>query len=326
MKILAVDDDPIILELLSQFIGELGQHNLTTVTSGAEALEAVRTARVGKYDCFLFDVQMPAMDGIELTSEIRKLSDYKATPIIMLTAMSDKQYIDAAFSAGSTDYITKPFEFLDLKGRLSLAESLVQARQSRTRKVFSAQAISEPSDTQQAATSFELLDPILIYDVDNVIENVAMENYISQLSRTAVFASTVFAFTIRKVEEHHRGMSRFEFSSLVSDVAEIISDTLCGNQFLMTYAGNGTFVCVTESGWRPDTSALMDAINLSLSRTELYDNQGQQLYVRVSVGKAVRLVWQSKENVMEAFAAAHRSAEEASAAYDRRLNDFWSTG
>jgi CheY-like chemotaxis protein len=140
MKILAVDDDPIILELLSQFIGEFGQHNLTTVTSGAEALEAVRAARVAKYDCFLFDIQMPEMDGIELTSEIRKLSDYKATPIIMLTAMSDKQYIDAAFSAGSTDYITKPFEFLDLKGRLSLAESLVQARQSRTRKVFAAQA------------------------------------------------------------------------------------------------------------------------------------------------------------------------------------------
>ena len=283
-------------------------------------------ARVAKYDCFLFDIQMPEMDGIELTSEIRKLSDYKAAPIIMLTAMSDKQYIDAAFSAGSTDYITKPFEFLDLKGRLSLAENQVQARQLRTRKVFAAQAISRTSDTQQAATSFKLYDPIPIYEVDNVIECVAMENYISQLSRTALFASTVFAFTIRKVEEHYQGMSRFEFSSLISDVAEVISDTLCGHQFLMTYAGNGTFVCVTESGWRPDTSALMDAINLSLSRTELYDNHGQQLYVRVSVGKAIRLIWQSKENVMEAVSVAHRSAEEASAAHDRRLNDFWSTG
>ena len=325
MRILAVDDDPIILELLSQFVEIVGDHELTTALSGPEALELVGASGSAPFDCFLFDIQMPEMDGIVLTQAIRNSASYADTPILMLTAMSDKRYVDAAFSAGATDYVTKPFEVSELKARLSLVEGLVTARQSRTKKIFATQALSAASQPNVPAESLELYEPISIYDVDNVIEYMAMENYIAQLSRSALFGSTTFAFAIRKVEEHHKVMSAFEFFSLVSDVAEIISDTLAGHQFLMSYAGSGTFVCVTESGWRPDTTALMDAINLSLSRTELYDNSGQQLYVRVSAGEAVRLIWKSENSVMEAVAAAHISAETASASHERALNDFWLT-
>tara|TARA_R110002074_G_scaffold143102_3_gene289882 strand:+ start:5513 stop:6502 length:990 start_codon:yes stop_codon:yes gene_type:complete len=323
MRILAVDDDPIILELLSQFVDVVGNHELTTALSGPEALEVVRSSRSAPFDCFLFDIQMPKMDGIELTKAIRDSTRYADTPILMLTAMSDKRYVDAAFAAGATDYVTKPFEVSELKARLGLVEGLVQARQSRTKKIFATQAISASSHPNVPAEGLELYEPISIYDVDNVIEYMAMGNYVAQLSRSALFGSTTFAFTVRKIEEHHQSMSAFEFFSLVSDVAEVISDTLVGHQFLMSYAGSGTFVCVTESGWRPDMPALMDAINLSLSRTELYDNAGQQLYVRVSAGEAIRLIWKSENSVMEAVAAAHISAEAASASHERALKDFW---
>jgi len=325
MKILAVDDDPIILELLSQFVELVGDHELTTVLSGPEALERVSASGSVPFDCFLFDIQMPVMDGIKLTQAIRSSARYADTPILMLTAMSDKRYVDAAFSAGATDYVTKPFEVSELKARLGLVEGLVKARQSRTKKIFATKALSAAPQPNAPVETLELYEPISIYDVDNVIEYMAMENYVAQLSRSALFGSTTFAFTIRKVEEHHQAMSAFEFYSLVSDVAEVISDTLVGHQFLMSYVGSGTFVCVTESGWRPDVTSLMDAINLSLSRTELYDNSGQQLYVRVSAGEAVRLIWKSENSVMEAIAAAHMSAEAASVSHERALNDLWLT-
>jgi CheY-like chemotaxis protein len=325
MRILAVDDDPIILELLSQFIEVVGNHELTTALSGPEALDLVDASRGAPFECFLFDIQMPQMDGIELCQAIRNTTQYADTPILMLTAMADKRYVDAAFAAGATDYVTKPFEVSELKARLGLVEGLVKARQSRTKKIFAAQSLSAASQPNTPAENLELYEPISIYDVDNVIEYMAMENYVAQLSRSALFGSTTFAFTIRKVEEHHKAMSAFEFYSLVSDVAEVISDTLAGHQFLMSYAGNGTFVCVTESGWRPDVASLMDSINLSLSRTELYDNSGQQLYVRVSAGEAVRLVWKSENSVMEAVATAHMSAEAASVSHERALHDFWLT-
>ncbi|MCX7566487.1 response regulator [Sulfitobacter sp. F26169L] len=323
MKILAVDDDPIILELLSQFVDVVGGHQLVTAPSGNHALDLVYAQEGAAFDCFLFDIQMPEMDGIELTQKIRSMKNFVDTPILMLTAMSDKRYIDAAFSAGATDYVTKPFEVAELKARLQLVNDLVTTRRIKTDKIFAVQSPITPAVQTNSGSVIELHDPISIYDVENVIEYPALENYVRQLARGSLFGSATFAFTIRKIEEHHHLMSSAEFSFLISDVAEVISDTLAGLQFLMSYAGSGTFVCVTESGWRPNMAVLMDAVNLSLSRTELYDNSGQQLFVRVSAGEAMRMIWKCENTVMEAISAAYMSAEEASAAHERSMNDLW---
>ncbi|MEW9919241.1 PleD family two-component system response regulator [Marimonas sp. MJW-29] len=320
MQILAVDDDPIILELLKQFMVAVGGHSLSVALSGAEALEMINAENAPRFDCFLFDIQMPGMDGIELTRRMRETARYADTPVLMLTAMADKRYVDNAFAAGATDYVTKPFEVSELKARIGLVEGLVAARQSRTKKIFAAQAMPEQPNT------VELFEPISIYDVDNVIEYMAMQNYVAQLSRSALFGSTTFAFTIREIETYHRTMSAFEFFSLISDVAEVISDTLMGHQFLMSYAGNGTFVCVTESGWRPDVAKLMDAINLSLATTELYDNTGERLHPRVIAGAPERLIWKSGASVMDALATAHASAEAAAVAHMDAQKDFWDMG
>lgn len=325
MKILAVDDDPVILELLTHFVAATGSHTLVTASSGKEALEIMDRVGLRQFDCFLFDIQMPEMDGIELIRAVRDLPRYADTPILMLTAMSEKRYVDAAFSAGAIDYVTKPFEMYELKGRLALVEKLVEARKSRTSKILGVKPISRNGDKQTPPNDVMLHEPIKILDVENVIEYLAMENYVAQLSRSSLFGSVTFAFSIRQIEEFHARMNSFEFYSLVSDVAEVISDTLHGHQFLMSYAGNGTFVCVTESGWRPDMTQLMDAVNLSLSRTELYDNSGARVQARVSTGDAIRLIWQSKATVMDSIAKAHSSAEAASVAYENARHDLWST-
>lgn len=325
MRFLAVDDDPIILELLTQFVMVIGDHDIKTAEDGHQAIDMIK-ADPSQFDCFLFDIQMPGMDGIELVRHVRAIKGCEDTPVLMLTAMADKRYVDGAFAAGATDYVTKPFEVAELTSRVAAVEGTLEARQSRTKKIFATQTLSGPDSANGPEGSIELYEPISIYDVENVIDYMAMENYIAQLSRSALFGSTTFAFTIRKAEEFHGSMSSFEFYSLVSDVAELISDTLEGHQFLMSYAGNGTYVCITESGWRPDTKALMDAINLALATTELYDNKGQRIQARVSAGEAVRLIWKTGTSVMEALAQAHASAEEASKAHEQAKSDFWKVG
>ena len=126
-----------------------------------------------------------------------------------------------------------------------------------------------------------------------------------------------------RIEGFHEAMTSFECYSLISDVAEVSSDTLQGHQFLMSYAGSGTFVCITESGWRPNMNGLMDAVNLELSQTELFDNYGQRIHPRVSAGQAVRLIWKSGNSVMDALAQAHSSAEAASQAHTRAMANYW---
>ena len=320
MRILAVDDDLIILELLTQFIDAVGNHDLTTAPSAMAALEIIESDHGQPFDCCLFDIQMPGMDGIELTRRLREKAPYADTPVLMLTAMAEKRYIDNAFAAGATDYVTKPFEVTELKARLTTVEGLIEARKTRTAKIFATQTLTEE------VSSVEIYEPISIYDVENVIDYMAMENYVAQLSRQSLFGSTTFAFTIRQIAAFHAGLTAFEFFSLISDVAEVISDTLTGHQFLMAYAGSGTFVCITESGWRPDMTQLMDAINLSLAKTELYNNAGQRLQPRVSAGNAVRMVWRNGDAVMEALSAAHASAEEACDRFERTQHNYWDLG
>ncbi len=324
MKILAVDDDPIILELLTQFVSALEGHTVVTAESAMEALERLKDPAVGEFDCFLLDIQMPKMDGITLAGRIRETVRYADTPILMLTAMSDKRYIDAAFAAGATDYVTKPFDPMELKARINLVDGLVKARQARTRKIFATKTLSPQVTPLEKGV--ELHEPISIFDVENVIDFTAMENYVQQLSRGSLFGSTCFAFSIREVGQFHGSLSSFEFYSLISDVAEVISDALSDHQYLMAYAGNGTFVCVTESGWRPEMTRLMDGINLSLARTELFDNNGASLKPRVSAGEAVRLIWKSGQSILDALGHAHASAEKACKDFENAQNDFWYLG
>ncbi|MTJ05159.1 MAG: response regulator [Sediminimonas qiaohouensis] len=89
MKILVVDDEPLLLEVVKTSLSQLGYQDVTLATSGAEALVAMNNASV-PFDCFLFDIQMPKMDGITLIGAVREKPAYKRTPILMLTVTSRK--------------------------------------------------------------------------------------------------------------------------------------------------------------------------------------------------------------------------------------------
>jgi CheY-like chemotaxis protein len=75
MLILAVDDDPIILELLQHYVDSLAGHELVTAESVADALEIFKHEK-RRFDCFLVDIQMPDIDGIEFCRALRETNVY----------------------------------------------------------------------------------------------------------------------------------------------------------------------------------------------------------------------------------------------------------
>ncbi|WP_158275541.1 response regulator transcription factor [Maritimibacter sp. 55A14] len=125
MKILAVDDDLMILELLEVAMASIGEHEVETVSSGEKAMELIRK-QGSCYDCFLLDIQMPEIDGIEVCKVIRATPGCEHTPVIMVTAMSQATYMERAYAAGATDYLTKPFDFTELNARLNALTQAVQ--------------------------------------------------------------------------------------------------------------------------------------------------------------------------------------------------------
>src|SRR6056297_3778482 len=129
MKIIAVDDDKVSLELLGECLVQGGYENVDLETSPQAALNKISDTDQ-TYDCILLDVDVPEMDGIELCSEIRKLDHHKNTPVLMITRYKHRSAVQTAFVKGATDYITKPFEFLEVLTRVRVAERLVKERQA----------------------------------------------------------------------------------------------------------------------------------------------------------------------------------------------------
>ena len=103
-KILVVDDDPTLIKLLQPFLESHG-FRVTIACDGQQGIEAVKKDLP---DLIVLDVQMPKMNGYTFVFELKKITDIKATPIIVLTA---KEGMAEIFKVeGVKEYITKPFK------------------------------------------------------------------------------------------------------------------------------------------------------------------------------------------------------------------------
>ena len=115
-KVLVVDDEPDIVELLDYNLAREG-YVVESAGNGKEALE--RLAEGFRPDLLLLDIMMPQMDGIETARRIRQMPEYKNVYILFLTARSEEYSEVAAFEVGADDYISKPVKIRALISRIN---------------------------------------------------------------------------------------------------------------------------------------------------------------------------------------------------------------
>lgn len=282
MKILAVDDDEIILELLVGTLKSVGHSDIWIANSGEEALQILAAERT-PFDCFLLDIQMPGMDGIELCGRIRSIASYKSSPIIMVTSMSGRSFVDNAFAAGATDYVTKPFEKLELCTRVNLAEKLVQEKRIAQDSRFEALAFQAKFED---ANRFGLEVPVTIEDVPHSVDHLALENYLLQLSRSKIYQSVAVAFRIHDVEHVYSKSSPSEFYYTLMDVADAITTVLKRSHYLIAYYGRGTFVCVTHRQNTAINEDLGQLVQAEIDSMELCYDNGERCVIGIDAGPA----------------------------------------
>ncbi|GGF87072.1 DNA-binding response regulator [Paenibacillus albidus] len=162
-KILVVDDDPHIRELVEVFLRAEGME-VSGASDGVEALHFLESSSV---DMVILDVMMPNMDGWELCRELRKAYDF---PILMLTAKGDTSQIIKGFDLGTDDYLVKPFEPLVLIARvrallkryqISAAQSVSIGRLRMNRKTY--EAFTEEGEITLPLKEYELLFKLASY-------------------------------------------------------------------------------------------------------------------------------------------------------------------
>jgi len=113
-KILVIDDEPSIINLVSAYLKPEG-YEVFTAADGNAGLKA---ARAFKPDLIILDLMLPGIDGIELLSRLRRESDVY---VIMLTARTEETDKIVGLSVGADDYVTKPFSPRELVARVKAA-------------------------------------------------------------------------------------------------------------------------------------------------------------------------------------------------------------
>ena len=201
MKILVVDDEALLVKGIRFNLQNEGYEVIT----GSNGLEAVQQVQSQAPDLVVLDVMMPVMDGLTACQKIREFSDI---PIIMLTAKIDDMDKLLGFDHGVDDYLTKPFNILELKARI---RALLRRSGARTAKkeekignTLSIGSIILDLDARNAYRSGELAD--LTAKEFDVIEFL-MRNPNRVYSREALL-DTIWAYEyrsdIRTVDVHIR--------------------------------------------------------------------------------------------------------------------------
>lgn len=289
MRVLAVDDDQSILALLQTALSALGQFEVSIAESGEEALRQIDLAEK-PFDCFLLDIQMPHMNGIELCRQIRTRRTYHKTPILMLTAMSERKYIDESFVAGATDYVTKPFDFFELRSRLSAAQRMLQ---EHARASDSAEVARKLKEELDANLKVALCDPVAMPDIDRMLGHSEFENYVMQLGQTKRFTAFVVAVRIIDAEKHHATLSNADFREALQETGRALSKFTRKTENILSYRGNGVFLSICHGRSTILTPEMRDPLNRMLAAMMAARRFDVTFQVEISPPVSLRLTTRS---------------------------------
>ena len=118
MKILLLEDDPILSEIIEEFLVEHGFH-VTLFFDGKAALDAIFEH---KFDLLLLDINVPSLNGFELLKEIKTARI--TTPVIFITSLDQINDVKKGFALGAEDYLKKPFDLEELLVRIERTKKL----------------------------------------------------------------------------------------------------------------------------------------------------------------------------------------------------------
>jgi response regulator NasT len=144
MRILVAEDDPLIALALMERVRALGHEPLGPAGDGAQAVEL---ARSGEPDLYLFDIEMPKLDGLEAAAQLA--AEGLRRPVVVVTGVDDESLVERSIASGVAAYLTKPVDTRELQAAIALAAA---------RHAEYAQLEAEVERAQQALENRKLVE------------------------------------------------------------------------------------------------------------------------------------------------------------------------
>ena len=222
MKILVVDDE----NLLVKGIRFNFQNDGYDVITGSNGVEAVELAQNQSPDLIILDIMMPEMDGLTACGKIRQFSD---VPIILLTAKADDMDKLIGFDQGADDYLTKPFNILELKARV---KALLKRAGAKEKQIGQLLTIGQISLDLAGRNAFRNGEPVELTAKEFDVIEFLMRNPNRVYSRESLL-DTIWSYEyksdIRTVDVHIRRLR------------EKLEENPADPQYIMTKWGVGYY-------------------------------------------------------------------------------------
>ena len=175
-KVMLVDDEKEILDLISTVLRNEGFNNIYTASSGEEAIEVfLRT----KPDIVLLDIMLPDIDGYEI---FKKLKSYRNIPILFISAKTDEVDRLLGFALGADDYISKPFSAKEVafrvKARLKIYNNIVEENKNKIINIGNIEIDEEKASVIKDGEPLELTAKeykLLVYLANNQNQIISKE-------------------------------------------------------------------------------------------------------------------------------------------------------
>lgn len=178
MKILLMEDDPVLGDIVSDYL-----QTFYETDRAFDSQEAQEFIDEGKYDLFIFDINVPGQSGIALLEELRSFND--TTPALIITAYTDTKHLKESFDVGAHDYIRKPFELEELRLRIEKSRALFHIEQDaplklsdklsyHPRKRMVSDGVNEIalSPKEMAILEYFLAHPHRLISQDELVQNI----------------------------------------------------------------------------------------------------------------------------------------------------------
>jgi len=176
MKILLLEDDIILQEIIEEFLIESG-YSVVCFFDGEKALDSISKIN---YDMLLLDVNVPNIDGFEILSYLREIGN--TTPAIYITSLSGINDLKKGFDLGADDYLKKPFELEELKARIEHIIRVYRLEEEidfdgmkfvpKSHQIFVEDRVIEMRQKEAQVLEYFIRNRGKIVSCDEIIENV----------------------------------------------------------------------------------------------------------------------------------------------------------
>jgi DNA-binding response OmpR family regulator len=176
MKILLLEDDVILQEIIEEFLLEKG-YEVESYFDGEKALDAIGST---SYDMLLLDVNVPNIDGFEILSYLREIGN--TTPAIYITSLAGVDDLKKGFDLGADDYLKKPFELEELKARIEHIIRIYRLQEEiefdgmkfipKAHQIFINGSLIEMRQKEAQVLEYFIRNAGKIISCDEIIENV----------------------------------------------------------------------------------------------------------------------------------------------------------